>query len=409
MNLAMNTGTHTGARTVASASPLHGSAQQTRDLLSPVIDIQNAPDDVLRDIYARVIWSALAEPGDRVAGTLVAQLGPNGALQRASRQQAGESAELIAGRKRWQPRWQPRLAQETLRAAAVAGLQLLTPASTHWPAGVNDLGPHAPLCLWVRGDPARLPIGGSGVAIVGARAATSYGEHVAGELASDLAATGVIVVSGAAYGIDGAAHRAAIGSSGNTVAFLAGGADRAYPRGHTTLIDRIAECGAVVSEVPCGSAPTKWRFLMRNRLIAAMSTATVVVEAGWRSGSLNTAGHAASLARGLGAVPGPVTSSTSAGCHRLIREYGAACITRADDVRELLGISCGAPAPGAEPRTDDRSRVVDALSTRVWRSSSDIAQRAGMSIGESEAQLGLAMLEGDVERGATGWRLVPRR
>ncbi|MET0297717.1 MAG: DNA-processing protein DprA, partial [Microbacterium sp.] len=196
---------------------------------------------------------------------------------------------------------------------------------------------------------------------------------------------------------------------GTTVALLAGGADKAYPAGNADVIDRIAERGAVVSEVPCGSAPTKWRFLARNRLIAAMSAATVVVEAGWRSGSLNTAGHAAALGRGVGAVPGPITSAASAGCHRMLREFGAECITGAADVRELLGIPAGTPPLDLgddRPPTDDATRVRDALSARAWRGGSEIARRSGMSVGDVEARLGLLLLDGAVERGSAGWRLM---
>jgi DNA processing protein len=223
------------------------------------------------------------------------------------------------------------------------------------------------------------------------------------------------VVSGGAYGIDGAAHRAALAVGGLTVALLAGGADRAYPVGHSQLIGRIAEDGVVVSEVPCGSTPTKWRFLQRNRLIAALTSATVVVEAGWRSGSLNTAAHASALSRGLGAVPGPITSAASAGTHRLLREFGAECITSAADVRELLGIGAapGRAAPGnaplgrgggERPPTDDAMRVRDALSTRVWRDADDLGQRTGMARDEVEAILGLLHLEGDVTFKGGGWR-----
>ena len=146
------------------------------------------------------------------------------------------------------------------------------------------------------------------------------------ESSAGLVDRGFTIVSGAAYGIDGMAHRAALASGGTTVAFLAGGVDRFYPLGHEALLGRIAEQGAVVAELPCGSAPTKWRFLQRNRLIAAATEATIVLEAGMRSGSLNTAGHAAALGRPLGAVPGPVTSPASAGCHRLLREYDAVCV-----------------------------------------------------------------------------------
>jgi DNA processing protein len=156
------------------------------------------------------------------------------------------------------------------------------------------------------------------------------------EAASGLVDRGFAVVSGAAYGIDGMAHRAALASHGQTIAFLAGGVDRFYPSGHDALLSKIVESGAVVSELPMGAAPTKWRrFLMRNRLVAAVSQATVVIEAGWRSGSLNTAGQARELGRPVGAVPGPVSSAASAGCHRLIRDYGATLVTCAEEMADL--------------------------------------------------------------------------
>ncbi|WP_404433274.1 DNA-processing protein DprA [Microbacterium lacus] len=148
-------------------------------------------------------------------------------------------------------------------------------------------------------------------------------------------------------------------------------------------------------------------------MIAALADATIVVEAGWRSGSLNTAGHAAALARPLGAVPGPITSATSAGSHRLIREYTAVCITSGDDARELIGRGRGvSTTPSAEgdarPDTDDSSRVRDALSGRVWRTSTDLAQRSGMARDEVESALGLLLLDGHVARGTQGWRRATR-
>ena len=211
------------------------------------------------------------------------------------------------------------------------------------------------------------------------------------------------MVSGGAYGIDGAAHRAALGAGGATAAYLAGGVDRAYPIGHQQLFDRIRQAGAVLSEVPCGSAPTKWRFLARNRLIAAASMAPVVIQAGWRSGTLNTAGHAASLGRPLGAVPGPVTSAASAGCHRLLREFDAVCVTNAQDVRELWGethASATAPSPGAD---HDRTRLLDAISTRTPREPADIARRSGLSVERVRSLLGLMTLEGAVGQRDGGW------
>ena len=188
------------------------------------------------------------------------------------------------------------------------------------------------------------------IALVGARAATGYGEHVAMESSAGLVDRGFAIVSGGAYGIDGMAHRAALASDGTTIAFLAGGVDRFYPLGHESLLSRIAQTGAVVSELPCGAAPTKWRFLQRNRLIAAASEATVVLEAGIRSGSLNTAGHAAALGRPLGAVPGPVTSPASAGCHRLLREFDAVCVVDADQMAELAGRRPAERMPGRTRR-----------------------------------------------------------
>lgn len=367
-------------------------------------------DDALLDRYAAVVWSHLVEPGDSAAGRLV---GAHGSVHALEIVLAGDEhadpltpTELDDARRRWLPRLQADPIALSLRAAEKAGIGLVTPFDDDWPRQLHDLGPHGPHCLWVRGDVRALTRLRPSVAIVGARAATSYGDHVAIELAADLAASGVPVVSGGAYGIDGAAHRAALHAGGLTVALLAGGVDRAYPAGHASLVDRIALSGAVVSEVPCGSAPTKWRFLQRNRLIAALTDATVVVEAGWRSGSLNTAGHACALGRGLGAVPGPITSAASAGTHRLLRDYGASCITGADDVRELLGIqgrSRGGHDDGRRP-TDDTTRVRDALSPKAVRSAADVAARAGMSSAETEAILGLLHLEGAAVRTPGGWR-----
>jgi DNA processing protein len=282
-----------------------------------------------------------------------------------------------------------------------------------WPNGVDDLGVHAPIMLWMRGRPGRLSPDATSVALVGARAATGYGEHVAGELSAGLVELGFPIVSGAAYGIDGMAHRAALASGGLTLAFLAGGVDRFYPAGHDELLRRIAEHGLVLSEVPCGAAPTKWRFLQRNRLIAACSAATVVVEAGARSGSLNTAGHASALGRPLGAVPGPVTSPASAGCHRLLREYDAVCVTNAADVAELIAPSATRSrevdsAPGALRDNADTVRVLDALATRSSRTPSDIAARSGLALGSVLGVLGSLEIEGRAREDAAGWRALPR-
>ena len=424
----------------ASASALAAAQRALPALLS------NRPDPVgwaeEEQLAARVVWSHLVEPGDAVASRLIAELSPLGALQALEARdqlstQDVSATDFAEGRRRWLPRLSAASIETSLDVADRVEARLLVPGDAEWPQQVDDLGPHAPLALWVRGQPGMLARLQPSVAMVGARAATSYGEHVAMEVAADLAGSGIPIVSGAAYGIDGAAHRASLAAGGTTVALLAGGVDRPYPAGHADLIERILVSGAVVSEVPCGSAPTKWRFLQRNRIIAALAEVTVVVEAGWRSGSLNTASHALAIGRTVAAVPGPVTSAASAGAHRLLRE-GAICVTNADDVRELLretdilehldprgGDVGGRDDQGRDergrddrgrdergderPPTDDRSRVRDALSTRVWRDPDELARRSGMAATDVESVLGLLALSGEVESGFLGWRRVPSR
>jgi DNA processing protein len=264
------------------------------------------PPGEIGDSFARAAWSGIAEPGDGIAGFLVSEAGASAALTMlvdrwsvpricAALGSAGVTDDMDAQIERALARWMPRVdSRTTLRSLALAAAcraTLLTPEDGVWPERLDELGPHTPLALWVRGRTDVLPATAHSIALVGARAATGYGEHVAIEAGSGLVGRGYAIVSGAAYGIDGMAHRAALASQGTTIAFLAGGVDRPYPSGHSALIGRIIETGAVISEVPCGGQPSKWRFLQRNRLIAAASEATVVLEAGWRSGSLNTAGH----------------------------------------------------------------------------------------------------------------------
>jgi DNA processing protein len=220
----------------------------------------------------------------------------------------------------------------------------------------GDLAP--PIALWVRGPGALDELCDQAAAIVGARAATSYGLHVAGELGAGLAAAGFTVVSGAAIGVDGAAHRGALAAGGAGVAVLACGIDRSYPAAHEALLERIVATGVVVSEYPPGSVPARHRFLVRNRLIAGLAGGTVVVEAGLRSGAQRTAADARSLGRPVMAVPGPVTSGRSAGCHRMIRD-GAVLVTRVEEVLEEVG-RIGLHL--AEPSTTHGSRPTDGLS-----------------------------------------------
>ncbi len=384
-----------------------------------------ADDDSLErsqiaDRFARGVWTGVAEPGDRVAHAVIEGMGalqsleflrtrPDHATATATLAGAGVevSAEDIAKAvDRWSPRITPADALRPFEQAVRLGLHLLVPGDDAWPTGVDDLDRHAPLALWVRGNLDCLRSVDRSIALVGARAATGYGEHVTMEASAGLVDRGYTIVSGAAYGIDGMAHRAALASSGQTVAFLAGGVDRFYPSGHEVLLSRIVERGAVVSELPCGSSPTKWRFLQRNRLIAASSLATVVLEAGWRSGSLNTAGHAVSLGRPLGAVPGPVTSAASGGCHRLLRDFDAVCVTTAEEMAELapLGADHHEPARGLHDHQDPRViRVIDALSERSTRTTPDVAARAGLAVAEVQAVLGSLELEGRARARETGW------
>lgn len=374
--------------------------------------------EAIEDRFARATWSGIAEPGDRIAGELIDAIGASSALLAIIEQvapdellaQLGSNAaisrkDLKEGMDRWSPRLTSGAALVSLRQAARYGVRLCTPDEPDWPSGMHGLGAQGPLALWVRGVPLAYKSLSTSIALVGARAATGYGEHVTMEASAGLVDRGYTIVSGAAYGIDGMAHRAALASHGLTVAFLAGGVDRFYPAGHDALLERIVQSGAVISELPCGSAPTKWRFLQRNRLIAAASLATVVLEAGWRSGSLNTAHHALEVGRALGAVPGPVTSAASAGCHKLLREGQAICVTGPDEMAELapLGELNLAPQP---PRAPDSTvtRVLDALSTHSARPAADIAARSGLSVADAQSVLGRLELDGTVRQTERGWR-----
>lgn len=380
---------------------------------------ENLDREQIRDRFARATWTGIAEPGDGIAGIAVQTLGAATALdavvERRTATALGEALaaegaghvateELQQAIERWHPRLTSAAALLAMRQAVRYGARLLTPEDDTWPVSVDDLGHHAPIALWCRGLDDALRGLSRSIALVGARAATTYGESVAMDASAGLVDRGYTIVSGAAYGIDGMAHRAALASKGLTVAFLAGGVDRFYPAGHDALLTRIVDSGAVLSEMPCGSAPTKWRFLQRNRLIAASSGATIVLEAGWRSGSLNTAGHAAQLGRPLGAVPGPVNSAASAGCHRLIREYDAALVTTADEMAELFPLE-GQPElaiPDGGP-TSDEVRVIDALSTKAPRTPGDIAARAGLSVGAVRSVLGMLALEARAVQRERGW------
>lgn len=350
---------------------------------------------------ARVTWSRLAEPGDARAGALVARLGAVGAL-----------AEVRAGRapERYTRRLPDVDPERDLGNLRMLKGRLLIPSDPEWPEGLLRLETEMPFCLYVRGPMALSRSSSGAVSIVGARAASSYGEHVAAELAIGCADRGIAVISGAALGIDAAAHRGALAVSGPTIAVLAGGIDNAYPPGNALLIGEVARFGALVSEVPPGVTPTKWRFILRNRIIAALGGATCVVEAGSRSGTIGTANWAARLGVPVGAVPGPVTSPSSYGAHRLLRN-GAVCITSADELVELAGPIGAfmaqeeavplAEYDGLEPRD---LQVLDALPARKAVPTSKLCAKTGVEESDALASLARLELRGLAEKDAGLWR-----
>lgn len=269
------------------------------------------------------------------------------------------------------------------------------------------------MVLWVIGEDSLADVAERSCAVVGTRAATSYGEHQAADLAAGLAERDVAVVSGGAFGIDGVAHRATLGAEGLTVAVLAGGIDVPYPAAHTAMLRRVAEQGLLVSEYPPGVRPARHRFLTRNRLVAALAGATVVIEAGLRSGAANTASWAEALGRPVCAYPGPVTSSASAGCHVLIRN-GAFLVTRVEEVVEVVGAAGElAPEPGRpvsplDGLTDVELRTYDALPARGARTVDQLAVAAGLPPTELLGPLATLELAGLVRRHEGRWRIAAR-
>lgn len=360
--------------------------------------------DAERDLerYCRAAWTRLVEPDNHWAFTLVGRLGPVAALAALA-----ERAESVV------EQFRPRLAMldvpRDMEIAARYQARLVIPGDDEWPSGLDDLD-MPPYALWVRGRRSPAGLCESSVAVVGARASSDYGNDVAVDLGWGLASKGFTVVSGAAYGIDAAAHRGALAADGLTVAVLACGIDKPYPSGHADLLATIADRGLVVTETAPGSAALRSRFLLRNRLIATMTQGTVVVEAGLRSGSKNTAGTAARYQRVVMAVPGRVTSASSAGCHEIIRSGMAQLVTDADEVAELLSPAGESLAPERRaPRRarDDLSssdaRVLDALTSR-GRPVTKIANVAGLSVRSTAAVLGRLDALGFATYSGTGWR-----
>lgn len=393
-------------------------------------------DDLL---LARAYLSRVAEPASVPVWALVHDLGPVAA---AAAIRDGTAPERVL--RATEPRRGRIDPHADLEAAERHGIRLVVPESAEWPhfalAALENTGlarrrrfdrgetavaeagePMPPLALWVSGSGDLASVGVRSVGIVGARAATGYGEHVTADLAYGLARRGLAVVSGGAYGIDAVAHRSALAAEGHTVLVSAGGLDRPYPPGNATLFARIAEAGLLVSESPPGCAPQRHRFLTRNRLIAALATGTVVVEAAVRSGAGNTAGHCFAQGRPVMAVPGPVTSPMSAGCHALLRREPepALLVTSVADVLTVVGgVGEVVEAAPVEAAQDVRAeldaldplarRVFDGLPARRPAGPDEIAQRSGVSPLEVIRALPVLDLARLVEASDAGYRIAAR-
>ena len=401
--------------------------------------------DLDDESYARAALTYLAEPADRRLSELIRVHGAPRTLDaiRSGRLPDAGRAMPRAAMQRAMERWRVRLGElptpDDVIGFRRSGIRLIRPGDPEWPGQLADLGDEQPYALWLRGNADLRFSCLRAVAIVGSRAASAYGSYVAAEFAASVAARGWAVVSGGAYGVDASAHQGALGADGVTVAVLACGVDVAYPAAHTELLGAIAAQGVIVSEWPPGRPVSRLRFLVRNRVIAALATGTLVVEAGERSGALNTARHARDLGRRLMAVPGPVTSDISAGCHQIIRDWQGMLVTSAVDVVEHLspvgepqallpaaGLAALAESASATPQATQRrpasrrlarpaidrddldlesAQVLDAMPGRGAMGTARIAQRAGLAPGTVVGCLGGLASAGFIERCEGGWRL----
>lgn len=371
-------------------------------------------DETTRRAWAYL--SRVAEPPCAALAALVAEAGAVDAAERVRR--GAVSADLRA---RVESRRDIDCAAADLDLIDRRGGRLITPDDDDWPTwALNDFGrkdppvaeDYPPLVLWVLGQENLADVAARAAAIVGTRACTAYGEHVTADLVAGLVERDVAVVSGGAFGIDGAAHRAALASDGVTVAVLAGGIDVPYPAGHSALLHRVSGSGLLVSEYPPGVRPARYRFLTRNRLVAALSGATVVVEAGLRSGAANTAGWSRSLGRGVCAVPGPVTSAASAGCHELLRREGTVLVTRAQEVVEVMGRigeladELEHPVRPLDGLSGVQRLVYEALPARGARTVDEIGRDSGVPAAQVLGPLTILEIDGLVERHEGKWRLA---
>lgn len=363
---------------------------------------------------ARVALSRLTEPGDLRLTDLTAELGAARLydLLLRDRDAGGVLTDVASRLASTDP-------DRELAQADRLGIRFVIPSDDEWPTQVDDLRSAGqlhergglPIGLWVKG-PLRLDQLGRSVAVVGSRSSTTAGDRTAGELAAVLARQGCPVISGAAFGIDQAAHRGAIAMDGPSVAVLACGVDRVYPAAHSDLIAHLAATGAVVSEAAPGCAPTRIRFLARNRIIAALSRGTVVVEAAVRSGALNTASWAGRLNRVVLGVPGAVGSAQSQGVHQLIRRGSAVLVTTGQEVLEMVGQAgehlVEEPRAPVRPRdrlTSRHRQVLDAVPVARGAGTDSVARAAGLGIVEVQTALTYLREQGLVERDDDGWRL----
>jgi len=370
---------------------------------------------VIDERLARAALTRLTEPADLRVAHAVSQVGAVQLYEHIvdRRDQDGLGADAAVRLDTLDP-------ARDLEQAERLGVRFVVPGDAEWPSqleglayseAVSELG-GLPVGLWVRG-PVRLDELTDSVAIVGSRTSTTYGEHVAREIAAGVARAGHPVVSGAAFGIDQAAHRGALALDHPSVAVLACGVDRPYPSAHRSLIDHMAQVGAVVSELPLGCAPLKVRFLARNRLIAALTRGTVLVEAAIRSGALNTAGWAESLSRPLMGVPGAVTSAQSQGVHVWIRRGAASLVTGPDDVLEVIG-GMGdhllehqrGPERPRDRLNRRHHRVLEAVPVHQPAPLASIAAAAGVGLLEVQTALDYLAKHGFVVRAGAGWRLA---
>ena len=359
---------------------------------------------------ARAWLASVAEPGDERLSTFVEERGPSAAVEAIANGQ-----RPFGERTAWRARAETVDIDDLMHKQFEAGGRLVIPGDAEWPTQLNDLGSTTPMILWVRG-PLNLRVAAvRSVSIVGARAASTYGVHVASTISTDLAQDDWAVVSGGAYGIDAAAHRGALAVGGATVAVLACGVDVAYPRGHESLLERIAAEGLLVSELPPQAHPTRSRFLVRNRVIAALTRGTIVVEAALRSGSLSTARQALELSRQVMGVPGPVTSPSSAGVHQLLRSPETTLVTDASDVADCCGLIGDDAAPWRSGRVRQRDElsgpaatVLESMPARGSMTTQVLIRESGLDDASVLTALGQLNLLGYVSSADGEWALVPR-